>query len=403
MQPLKNYKKDFPWFENNKDWVFLDNAATTLKPKSMIDAINIYYEKYSANPHSNNKLAIQVSKQIEMTRKILAQYIHADIDEVMFTSGATESINTIANAMEDVLHPDDEIILTYMEHSANLLPWYKLRDRIGVKLIFVNKDGTIINSSEIKKHLTSKTKFVSFTAASNILADEVNVKEIIKIIKEFNKDILTLVDSTQYIEHFELNCHDLNVDFCVGSGHKMIGPTGTGFLYIKKSFFDVINPLKYGGDMNQEVYEDHFTFVKDNHKFEGGTPNAAGLFAWQESIKYLLNITNKEISNREILLKKHFLNNLPKRKDFILYTPNEKTPLITFNFIDKNKKIIKSEIIEKYFESKKILIRNSLSCAKLARYPLKVESVIRASILFYNDYEDIDALIKAINDFPCYE
>lgn len=400
MAQLKNYKKDFPWFKNNSDLVYLDNAATTLKPKRMIEAVTEYYEKYSSNPHSDNVLAVEVFKKIGETRKTLAKYIQATSDEVMFTSGATESINTVANAMEDILKKDDEIILTYMEHAGNLLPWYKLRDRIGVKIVFANKEDPIVNVEEIKKLLNEKTKFVAFTAASNILADEVDVKEIVKAIKQYNENILVLVDSTQYIEHFPLKCHDFNLDFAVGSGHKMVGPTGTGFLYIKKDLLDKINPLKYGGDMNQEIYEDHFEFAQKNHKFEGGTPNAAGLFAWKESLEYLMNIGPKEIIERERTLKEYFLKKMPKRDDFILYTKNPDTPLISFNFVDKHNKIVKSNIVENFLAKRNILVRSSLSCARLARYPLKADSLVRASILFYNDRKDIDKLVKALKEFP---
>ncbi len=397
---LKNYKKDFPWFKNNKNLVYLDNAATTLKPQCMIDAVTKYYEEYSSNPHSDNKLAVNVYNQIQLTRKTLAKFINANSNEVMFTSGATEGINTIANAMQDILHEGDEVVLTYMEHAANLLPWYKLRDRNHVKLVFTNKNNIVINEEEIKNVLTSKTKIVAITAASNLLADEVDIKKITKTIKEFNQNIFVLIDSTQYIEHFALKCHDTNIDFAVGSGHKMIGPTGIGFLYIKKELLNIINPLKYGGDMNQEIYEDHFTFAEGNHKFEGGTPNVAALFAWKESLEYLMKIGVDEIKEREKKLKAYFLKKIPKRDDFLLYTKNVNTPLITFNFLDKKQNIIPSSKVEKYLEERNILTRSSLSCARLARYPLKTNSVVRASMLFYNDYKDIDKLVEALSSFP---
>ena len=400
MPVLKDYKKDFPWFKNNKNLVYLDNAATTLKPQITIDAVNEYYTKYSSNPHSDNKLAVIVYNEIQETRKTLAEFIQADKEEVMFTSGATESINTVANAMQDILKKDDEVVLTYMEHSANLLPWYKLRDRVGVKLIFVNKESLIIKKDEILNALTNKTKMVAFTGSSNLLADEVDIKGIIKGIKEYNKDIYTLVDSTQYIEHFPLKCHDFNLDFAVGSGHKMIAPTGTGFLYVKKELYDLINPLKYGGDMNENIYEDHFIFAKGNHKFEGGTPNAAGLYAWKKSLDYLMKIGSEEIIKREVLLKKYFLKNMPKRDDFILYNPSENSPLITFNFKDKKNKLIASKKVEEYLQKHNILVRSGLACAKLAVNNLKADSVIRASLLFYNDYSDVDKLIEALAKWP---
>ena len=400
MPVLKDYKKDFPWFKNNQDLVYLDNAATTLKPQITIDAINEYYTKYSSNPHSDNRFAVIVYNEIEETRKTLAKFIQADKEEVMFTSGATESINTIANAMQDILKKDDEVIITYMEHSANLLPWYKLRQRIGVKLVFVNKDTLIIDKNEILNALTKKTRLVAFTGASNLLADEVDIKGIIQGIKEYNDKIFTLVDSTQYIEHFPLKCHDFNLDFAVGSGHKMIAPTGTGFLYIKKDLYDEINPLKYGGDMNESIYEDHFVFAKNNHKFEGGTPNVAGLYAWKKSLNYLMNIGSEEIIKREVLLKKYFLQNMPKRDDFILYNPSENTPLITFNFKDKENKIIESKKVEEFLQKYNILVRSGLSCAKLATHNLNAQYVVRASMLFYNDYHDIDKLIQALNQWP---
>lgn len=400
MPVLKNYKKDFPWFDNNKNLVYLDNAATTLKPMSMIKAVNEYYEKLSANPHSDNDLAIKVKKGMDETRKLLAKYLEADISEVFFTSGSTESVSLVANAMLDILNDGDEIVLTYLEHDSDAVPWLRLQQRKNVKLVFVGKDSTFVTAQEIKNALTPKTRLVCFTGASNLLADEVDIRKVVDTIKSFNPKIFVLCDTTQYIEHFPVRCHYNHFDFAVGSGHKMIAPTGTGFLYIKKEWYDIMTPLKYGGDMNSEISETGFKYAAGPHKFEGGTPNAAGLYAWKESLKYLLAIGADKIIKRERDLKEYFLKHMPTRSDFVLYSKSPATPLITFNFIDKEGKPVDFHSVERYFAKNNIVVRGGLASASLAKYPLHVDGVIRASMLFYNDYEDIDRLIQVLNKYP---
>lgn len=386
---LINYKKDFPWFQFNKNLVYFDNAATTLKPKQMIEAVRNFYEKYSYLPDNESfKLSSEIKKKVNETRTNLAKLLSANKKEVFFTSGSTESLNLISDAFENFLHEGDEIVVHYIEHGSNLLPWYRLRDRLKVKIVLVGKDSSDINVEMFKNAITPKTKVVAFTSASNLLANWVDAKSIVQAVKEINNEIYCVIDATQQLEHFPALCHETGCDFLVGSAHKLIGPTGLGFIYIKQEIQNKISWMPEDKDL-------HKAFV---NKYELKTLNIGGIIAFNESIKILLKISYKKMMEREHLLKKYFLENVDMSK-IKLYTPSIDSPLITFNIYDKNGKFIDGQDIEFYLGQKGILSRSTLSCAKLARYPLDTRSVVRVSLFFYNDLNDIKKLVEAINAF----
>lgn len=375
-----DYKKYFPWFKNNSSLIYLDNAATTLKPYTFIRKINELNKKFLFLNLKNSKIDKKINKLILNTTTNLAKFLQSDIDEIFYTSGATQSLNLIADFLEDKLNKNDEVILHYLEHSSNLLPWFKLRNRKKIKINFVGKSDTEINFDTFKQHINSKTKVIAFTSASNLLANLIDVKKIIIEIKKINPKIIFVIDATQQLEHFPALCHDINCDFLVGSAHKIIGPTGVGFLYIKK-------------DVQTKI------LTKTNiEELKALDVDKNSIIAFNESLKLWMKIGYEKINEREKMLKKYFLDNVDLKK-IKIYNPNIDSPLITFNVYDKNKRIIDAQDIEFYLGMNGILSRSSLSCAKLAHKSLNARNVVRISLFFYNDLKDIKKLVYLINNF----
>ncbi len=373
-----NYKHYFPWFKNHQDLVYFDNAATTLKPASMIKAINSFNSNEPCIFYKNKNF---IKKQIFESKKYLAKFLQANMNEVFYTSGSTLALNIIADTLQDIVESGDEIIVHYLEHGSNLLPWYRLRERKKIKLIFVGKDSIEINENTFLNAITNKTKIIAFTSASNLLANWVDTKKIIQEIKKINPNIYVVLDATQQLEHFPALCHDNNCDFLVGSAHKIIGPTGLGFFYMKKA---IQNNFK------------NFNLLKD--ELNNLEINYAATIGFLESLKLWLKIGYKAIAQKEQKLKTYFLKHI-NTKRIKLFTPSVESPLITFNMYDDENNIIDGQDIEFYLEQNKILGRSSLSCAKLARVPLKTRSVVRISLFFYNDLKDVKKLVKALNEF----
>ena len=380
VQNYRDLKKDFEWFKHHKDLVYLDNAATTLKPNQMIKKVQAFNEKINGIYDNQNKLNTLTTKLVKQSKKLLSKFLEADEDEVFYTSGSTLSLNIAADLIEDTLKPKDEIIVHYIEHGSNLLPWFKLKTRKNIKLILVGKDDPNIDTNTFKKYINKNTKVVAFTGASNLLGNLVDTKSIIAEIKAINPNTYTVVDATQQLEHFPALCHETNCDFLVGSAHKIIGPTGLGFLYIKKDI------------------QEHFNLSELNEMNNNDDLNTSAIVAFNESLKYWIKLGYEEIRRRETLLKQYFLDHI-NRERIELYTPSINSPMITFNMLNNEKQIIDAQDIEYYLNQHNILARSSLSCAKLAKYPLKTRNVVRVSLLFYNDFKDIDKLINIINNF----
>lgn len=380
---IKNYqdlKKDFSWFKYHKDLIYLDNAATTLKPNQMIEKIQWFNENINGLYDDQNNLNKLTKKLIDESKTRLSKFLDANTDEVFYTSGSTLSLNIIADLIQDTLKEDDEIVVHYLEHGSNLLPWFKLKERKKIKLILVGKDDINIDSNTFKKYINKNTKIVAFTGASNLLGNLVDSKRIIEDIKKINPNVYTIVDATQQLEHFPALCHEINCDFLVGSAHKIIGPTGLGFLYIKK-------------DIQKNFNLDELNEMNTNEDL-----NTTAIVAFNESLKYWMNLGNEEIRRREAILKQYFLENIDLKK-IQLYTPSIHSPMITFNMLNHQNELVDAQDIEYYLNQHNILARSSLSCAKLAKYPLKTRNVLRISLFFYNDFNDIKKLIEAINNF----
>ena len=378
-----NWRQYFPWFELHKNLVYLDNAATSLKPLAMIKKVNWYLENVNAfataNPITKNDVI--ANKCFKAGKKSLAKFLQANENEVLYSTGSTESLNFIADLLYDQLNPGDEIVIHYMEHGSNLLPWYKLRDRKQIKIVLVGKEEVIPSPQLYASAITNKTKIVAFAGASNLLANWIDVQKVVASVKAVNPNIWCVVDATQQLEHFPADCHKTNCDFLVGSAHKLVGPTGLGFTYISLNA--------------QQRLNFDLTTYETSHYADYDMPAIVGFDA---SLQLWNKIGYRNIIKHEKELKEYFLKHVNLSK-IILYTPSVNSPLITFNMYNSKHQIIDGQDIEYYLGKKGIFCRSSLSCAKLACYPLHAHSVVRASVMFYNNRSDIDKLIKAINDF----
>ncbi len=328
-------KKDFPMFKN-KNITYLDSGATTQKPIQVINAINEFYEKYNANPHRGAySLSVEATNVYEETREKIAKFINAKHkEEIIFSKNATESLNLLAYSYGmEYLNKNDEIVISIMEHHSNLVPWQKVAKTTGAKLnyMYINNEFEI-SDEEIKNKITDKTKIVGITHVSNVLGTINNIE---KIIKQAHKvGAIVIVDASQSIPHMKIDVQDLDVDFLVFSGHKMLAPLGIGVLYGKKELLNKMTPFLMGGDMIEYVYEDKTTFAPLPNKFEAGTQNVEGVIGLGAAIHYIEHIGYDNIKKIEKEVVSYATQELKKLDYIELYlTPNSKnhSGVISFN------------------------------------------------------------------------
>lgn len=392
---VEKIRKDFSWFSNNKGWCYFDSGATSLKPKFVLDKEREYYEKYGCNPHNNDSLFAWKSHQlVKESRDEIANLLNCNSQEIIFTSGATESLNLIANGLSKYVKKNDEILLTYIEHTSNMLPWFNLSKKTQGEVVFVGKNK-VPNEKDILSTLTKNTKIVAFCDVSNILGSYIDCDSLAKKIKKYNKDIIVVVDATQSIPHIKHNLKDSAIDFLVFSGHKMLAPMGIGVCYMNKKWINKIDPIKFGGGMNSIV--DHnkktFTYAEGIDKFEGGTQNVGGICGLGAAIKYLNKIGWNNITKHEWELKEYFNNKVHLIKNIEYYNPNNHLGIIYFNI-----KGVSAQDLANYLGSKKIIVRSGLSCAKAANVSTNINSAARISLYIYNTRKEIDYLIKILKN-----
>ena len=297
---IEEIKKDFPLLEN-RNIAYLDSGATTQKPKEVIEAIKKYYENSNANPHRGAySLSIEATEQYENTRTKIAEFINAKHkEEIIFSKNATESLNLIAYSYGmDNLKKDDEVVISIMEHHSNLVPWQKVTKATGSKLnyMYINENYEI-SDEEIESKITDKTKIVGITHVSNVLGTINNVKKIIKYAHK--KGAIVIVDASQSIPHMKIDVQELDADFLVFSGHKMLAPLGIGVLYGKREILNNMTPFLMGGDMIEYVYEQETTFAPLPNKFEAGTQNVEGVIGLGAAIDYIQKIGYDKIQEKE--------------------------------------------------------------------------------------------------------
>lgn len=395
LDPIK-IRKDFPMYKNNPDIVYLDNAATTFKPYSVIDECNRYYLSETANAHRGDyDLAYKVDIAVDNVREKVAKFINSKKIEVVFTSGASMSMNMIAYGYGNkYLTSDDEILLTEAEHASNVLPRFKVSEVTGAKIKYIplTKEGRL-TIDNLKKVLNEKTRVVSIAQVTNVLGYIVDIKEIAKYVHE-NSNAIVVCDGAQSVPHMKIDVKDLDCDFLVFSGHKLCGPTGIGVLYGKYNLLQKMEPLMSGGGDNAKFDMcGNVAYLEPPAKFEAGTMNLAGIYGLGGAIDYLMNIGMKNIEEYERYLRKYAINKLKTLQNLIIYNENAETGIITLNV-----KGVFSQDEASYLNSKGICVRSGEHCAKLLKDRLGASGTVRVSLYFYNTIEDIDKLCLALKN-----
>ena len=395
---ILNIKKEFPIFNNkvnNNDLVYLDSANSSQKPQSVIDRVNDFYSKEFSNiGRSVHYLAVAATNLYENTRLSVQKYINAkDKNEIVFTKGATEAINLVANTLgQKFLKEGDEILITELEHHSNYVPWHFLRKSKGIKVEFaeVNADGEVSIES-IKKKITSKTKLIAITHLSNVTGAILPIKEITEL--AHSKNILVLVDGCQGAPHLKLDMQDLDCDFYAISCHKMYGPTGLGILYAKKKWLEELPPYQGGGGMIKEVKKDGISYGDLPNKYEAGTMATAQVIAFDQSIKFLEKIGINNIINHEHELMEYGKEILKKNNSVKLVgNPKKRGAVLSFTIEG-----IHPHDIATILDEDGVAIRAGHHCCQILHEKLGITATARASLGIYNTKEDFDKLNSSIN------
>ena len=393
---VENIKKDFPLLEN-RNITYLDSGATTQKPIQVINAIEEFYKKNNANPHRGAyTLSIEATEVYESTRQKIAKFINAKHpEEIIFSKNATESLNLIAYSYGmDNLKKDDEVVISIMEHHSNLVSWQKVTKATESKLnyMYINEEFEL-SDEEIETKITDRTKIVGIAHVSNVLGTINNVKKIIKYAHK--KGAIVIVDASQSIPHMKIDVQDLDADFLVFSGHKMLAPLGIGVLYGKREILNKMTPFLMGGDMIEYVYEQETTYAPLPNKFEAGTQNVEGVVGLGAAIDYIQNLGYDKMQELENDVLAYARQELSKLDFLTLYmTPNEKnhSSVISFNI-----KGVHPHDVASILDSEGVCVRSGNHCAQPLMRFLGIDSTCRASFYFYNTKEDVDRLVHALN------
>ncbi|MCQ2792104.1 MAG: cysteine desulfurase [Bacilli bacterium] len=393
---VKQIRHDFPMLNTkmqNHPLVFLDNASTTFKPLSVVNAINQYYLHETSNSHRGDyDLCFHADQMLDKTRQVVADFIRADKNEIVFTSGASMSLNLVALGYAvNHLKKNDEILLTEAEHASNVLPWYKVSKLTGAKIRFIKLDKvgrlTLVN---VKKAITSRTKIIAIAHVSNVLGYLSPMKEICQLAHQHK--IIVACDGAQSVPHRPTNVKDLGVDFLSFSGHKMCGPTGIGILYGRYELLKQTDPVISGGGMNVDFDANtNVEYLDPPTRFEAGTLNLAGIYGLKASIEYLNKIGMKNIEQYEKELRAYAIRELKKINDIIIYNETAESGIITIN-----KKQVFAQDEATFLNSQGIAVRSGQHCAKILNVFLKTPATLRISLYFYNTKQEIDTLIKAL-------
>ncbi len=388
-----NLSNDFPMLE--KGIVYFDNAATTLKPKCVMNAINDYYYNYSANSHRGDyNISFKVDDEIDLCRDAVKRFINARRkEEIIFTSGSTESLNMIVfGFFKNILKEDDEVILSKSEHASNILPWFILSLDKKIKLKFVKLDeDNKISTESLLKVITNKTRVISLAHITNVIGDERNINEIIDL--AHNNGIYTVVDAAQSAPHIKTNVKEMDADFLVFSAHKMCGPTGVGVLYGKYDLLNKMCPFKFGGGMNESFDEEKLILEKIPLRFEAGTGNISNIIAFRHAIEYIEKIGLENIHRHEMYLKNYLIKRIEEIPYIKIFNKKSEASIVLINADD-----ILSGDLGLYLNSRNICVRSGAHCAKMLKEEASFEDTVRISLYFYNSYEEIDLLIDALKD-----
>ena len=395
---IDNIKKEFPIFNkkiHNNDLVYLDSANSSQKPKIVVDRIYDFYTKEFSNVgRSVHYLAVAATNLYENTRVSVQKYINAkDKNEIVFTKGATEAINLVANTFgQKFLKEGDEVLITELEHHSNYVPWHYLRNSKGIKIEFaeVNEDGEVTLES-IEKKISTNTKMIAITHLSNVTGAILPIKKIIQL--AHSKNIPVLVDGCQGAPHLKLDMQDFDCDFYAISCHKMYGPTGLGILYAKKKWLEELPPYQGGGGMIKEVKKEGITFGDLPNKYEAGTMATAQVIAFNESIKFLENIGIDNVIKHEKELMDYGQEVLKKNNSVkLIGNPKDKGAVLSFTIEG-----VHPHDIATILDEDGVAIRAGHHCCQILHEKLGLAATARASLGVYNTKEDLDKLNQSIN------
>ena len=394
---LENIREEFPILHqkiNGEDLVYLDNAASTQKPKAVINAIKDYYENDHSNVHRGvHTLSVRATEAYEDAREKVSQFVNSpNKNQIIFTKGTTESINLIAGSLTNLIEKNDEILITAMEHHSNIVPWQELCKRTGaiLKIIPINDNGEIL-IDKYTEMVTNKTKLVSVVHLSNTLGTINPIEEIIDTAKLNNA--ITVIDGAQSAGHLLVDVQELDCDFYLFSGHKVFGPTGIGVLYGKENILNQIDPYQFGGEMILKVTFDETTYNGLPHKFEAGTPNIAGAVGIGASIDFINSLDREVCHQYEMSLHDYALEKLKQFDDIrIIGKSSKKSAIISF-VIDG----IHPHDIGTIINQKGIAVRTGHHCTMPLMDFYGIPGTVRASFSIYNNHAEVDKLIDAIN------
>lgn len=397
MIDVEKIRKDFPILDqivNDEPLVYLDNAATTQKPKAVLEAVNRYYQEDNANVHRGvHTLAERATASYEAARETVRRFINASsTKEVLFTRGTTTGLNWIGRFAEEILEEGDEVLVSIMEHHSNILPWQEACRKTGAKLVYAYlKDGGL-DLEDFREKLTDRTKFVSITHASNVLGVINPIQELAQLAHE--KGAIMVVDGAQSVPHMKIDVQKLDADFFVFSGHKMAGPTGIGVLYGKEHYLNQMSPVEFGGEMIDFVYEQSATWKELPWKFEAGTPNMAGAIGLAAAIDYLEAIGMDAIEHHEQDLIAYVFPKLQAIEGLKIYGSQDlakRSGVISFNLGDLHPHDLATAL-----DYEGVAVRAGHHCAQPLIQYLEVPATARASFYLYNTKEDCDKLVEAL-------
>lgn len=401
MLDIIGIRKDFPILLrkiNNKPLVYLDSAATSLKPQSVINKITEYYTKYTANIYRGiYTLSEEATQAYEEVRIKVQEFIGApEKDEIIFTRNTTESINLLASSIaQDSLHAGDEIVVSIMDHHSNFVPWQQLAKKKSLVFKVLNLDSNYqIDIDSLEKIITRKTKVLAITALSNVLGTIVPIREIVRRVKRITPHCIVVVDGAQAIPHTKINVADWQADFVAFSSHKMLGPTGVGVLWGKMELLEQLSPYQYGGEMIEEVHVDKTLFKKPPHKFEAGTPHIAGVIGIGAAVDYLQALGMDEVRKHEVDITDYALKALARINGVVVYGQTHaknRGGVIAFTL-----KGVHAHDIAQILDQDNICIRAGHHCAMPLHEYLKLSATVRASFYVYTTKEDVDALVEGL-------
>jgi|TARA_B100001540_G_scaffold120108_1_gene107396 cysteine desulfurase/selenocysteine lyase len=392
---MSQIKKDFPIFSNfnDKPFIYFDNAATTQKPKLVLDALSDFYIKYNSNVHRGvYSIAEKATHAYESARYKVQKFLNAPkVESIVFTKGATESINLVANSWGlENLSKGDEILITEIEHHSNIVPWQMVADKTGAELKYIPLKGDKLDVENFDKYITSKTKFVSVIHQSNVLGVINNIDKIIELSHAVGAKVL--IDASQSIVHKEIDVQNLDCDFLVFSGHKIMGPTGVGVLYGKSEILENMSPFLFGGEMINSVEMNNSTYNDIPWKFEAGTPNIAQAIGLGFAIDYINGIGIDNISNTLDSLGDYLFKKIMEIPRIKLYNSTS-SHIVSFNIEGVNPYDL-AMILDQYG----ICIRVGHLCTQPIMRRNKVSSMSRISVFIYNDFDEIDFVVSKIKD-----